>query len=80
MQDPWVWKIPWRRERLPTLVFWAGECHGLYILWDCKELDMTEQLSLSLYVIIGVEAGDLNKTRWSVLLLQVIGENIFLFL
>ena len=22
--DPWVGKIPWRRERLPTLVFWPG--------------------------------------------------------
>jgi len=26
--DPWVGKIPWRRERLPTLVFWPGEFHG----------------------------------------------------
>ena len=26
--DPWVWKIPWRRERLPTPVFWPGEYHG----------------------------------------------------
>ena len=24
-----VRKIPWRRERLPTLVFWPGEFHGL---------------------------------------------------
>ena len=24
---PWVGKIPWRRERLPTLVFWPGEFH-----------------------------------------------------
>ena len=23
--DPWVGKIPWRRERLPTLVVWPGE-------------------------------------------------------
>ena len=22
---PWVGKIPWRRERLPTPVFWSGE-------------------------------------------------------
>ena len=22
--DPWVGKIPWRRERLPTPVFWPG--------------------------------------------------------
>ena len=28
--DPWVGKIPWRRGRLPTPVFWPGEFHGLY--------------------------------------------------
>ena len=28
--DPWVGKIPWRREWLPTSVFWPGEFHGLY--------------------------------------------------
>jgi len=27
--DPWVGKIPWRRERLPTTVFWSGEFHGI---------------------------------------------------
>ena len=27
--DPWVQKIPWRRERLPTPVFWPGK---LYIV------------------------------------------------
>ena len=30
--DPWVGNIPWRRERLPTPVFWPGEFHGLYIV------------------------------------------------
>ena len=25
MFNPWVGKIPWRRERLPTPVFWPGE-------------------------------------------------------
>ena len=40
--DPWVGKIPWRRERLPTAVFWPREFHGLYSPWGCKELDMTE--------------------------------------
>ena len=29
--NPWVGKIPWRRERLPTPVFWPGEFHGLYV-------------------------------------------------
>ena len=40
--DPWVGKIPWRRERLPTPVFWPGEFHGLYP----KESDTTERFSL----------------------------------
>ena len=39
---PWVGKIPWRRERLPTPVFWTGEFHGLYSPWGHKELDTTE--------------------------------------
>ena len=30
--DPWVGKIPWRRERLLTPVFWPGEFHGLYTM------------------------------------------------
>ena len=38
--DPWVGKIPWRRERLLTPVFWPGEFHGLYSLWGCKELSI----------------------------------------
>ena len=44
--SPWVGKILWRRERLPTPVFWPGEIHGLYSLWGHKELDTTERLSL----------------------------------
>ena len=28
--DSWVEKIPWRKERLLTPVFWPGEFHGLY--------------------------------------------------
>ena len=46
--NPWVGKIPWRRERLRTPVFWPAEFHGLYIPWGCKESNRTEQLSLSL--------------------------------
>ena len=44
--DPWVGKIPRRRERLPTQVFWPGEFHGGQ--WGCKESDTLEQISLSL--------------------------------
>ena len=46
--DPWVGKIPWRMEWLPTPVFWPGEFHGLYSPWGHKESDMTEWLSFSL--------------------------------
>ena len=40
--DPWVGKIPWRREWLPTPVFLPGEFHGKrslasYSPWGCKE-------------------------------------------
>ena len=31
--NPWVGKIPWRKERLPTPVFWPGESHGLCSPW-----------------------------------------------
>ena len=42
--DPWVGKIPWRRERLPTPIFWPGEFHGVYSPWGHKELDTTFML------------------------------------
>ena len=44
---PWVRKIPWRREWVPTLVFLPGKSHGLYSPWSRRESDTTEQLSLS---------------------------------
>ena len=45
--NPWVKKIPWRREWLLTPVFLSGEFHGQrslagYSPWGCKELDTTE--------------------------------------
>ena len=46
------WEDSWRRERLPTPVFWPGELHGLYGASGCKESDMTEQLSLSQLCIL----------------------------
>ena len=57
MQDTRVqslgWEIPWRRQWQPTPVFLPGKFHGQrslvdYSLWGCKELDMTEWLTLSL--------------------------------
>ena len=38
---------PLEKERLPTPIVWPGELHGLYSPWGHKELDTTEQLSLT---------------------------------
>jgi len=45
--DPWVGKIPWRREWLPAPVFLPGEFHEQrslvdYSPWSRKELDATD--------------------------------------
>ena len=45
--SPWVKKVCWRKERLPTPVSLPGEFQGQrslvdYRLWGCKELDTTE--------------------------------------
>ena len=51
--SPWVGKIPWRSERLPTPVLWPGGFHGLYSPWGRKESDTTEELSLSHSLWVG---------------------------
>ena len=43
--SPWVGKIPWRRERLPTPVFWPGEFHGVWSMGS--QSDTTARLSLT---------------------------------
>ena len=53
---PVIGKIPWRREWLPISVFLPGESHGQsdlvgYSPRDCKELDTTELLTLSLNIV-----------------------------
>ena len=50
--DLWIGKIPRRRERLPTPVFWPGEFHGLCSPRGGKESDRTEGLSLSVLFCI----------------------------
>ena len=45
--NPWVGKMPWRREWQPTPVFLSGKFHGQRSLADCsqwghKKSDMTE--------------------------------------
>ena len=46
--------VPWRRAWLPTPIFLPGEFHGQrslagYSPWGHRELDITEQLTLSLF-------------------------------
>ena len=50
--NPWMGKLPWRKEWLPTPVFLPGEFHGqrslaIYSPWDHKELDKTEWLTFT---------------------------------
>ena len=45
--DPWIGKIPWRREWQPTLVFLPGKSHSWrslagYSPWGHQESDTTE--------------------------------------
>ena len=45
--DPWVWKIPWRRECQLAPVFLPGKSHGQrslagYSPWGHKESDTTK--------------------------------------
>ena len=52
--DPWVRKIPWRREWQPTPVFLPGESPGQrslvgYSQWGHKESDTTEQYNSNLF-------------------------------
>ena len=51
-----VWKILWRREWIPIPIFLSGEFHGQmslagYCLAGHKELDTTEELTLSLFTL-----------------------------
>ena len=40
--DPWVGKIPWRREWQPTAVFLSGQFHGQRSLVGHTESETTE--------------------------------------
>ena len=49
--ETWVpsmgWEDPLEKRKATTPVFWPGEYHELHSPWGCKELDKTEQISLS---------------------------------
>ena len=45
-------KIPWRRERLPTPVFWLREFHGLYHPWGSQRVVHNWTTFTSLHFVI----------------------------
>ena len=63
------WKIPWRREWQPTPASLPGDLHGQrsltgYSPWGHKELDTTEQLTLSLSWMEAVCVKSFWKVRY----------------
>ena len=61
VRESWVqslgWEDPLEKEWQATPVFLPGESHGQrsrvgYSPWGCKELDTTEQLTLSLLFLL----------------------------
>ena len=54
MRGTWVqslgWEDPLEKGKATNPVLWPGEFHGLYKPWGCKELDMTDWLSLLLII------------------------------
>ena len=73
---PWVGKIPWRREQLPTQVFHPGEFHGLYnfhftflILHNNKEpfLDRTVTCNKKWIFFFGLSPLSWTEMLWKYL-------------
>ena len=50
LENPMDTVHPWRRERLPTPVFWPGESHG-YSPWGREESGTAEPMSLSVTIL-----------------------------
>ena len=50
--NPWVRKIPWRREWLPMAVLLPGKSPGQRRLMGYKESGMTERLSTRAFHVI----------------------------
>ena len=55
MFDPWVRKIPWRREWQFPPVFLPGKSHGQrslagYSPWGLEESDTTEHAHMNLHI------------------------------
>ena len=69
--DPWIGKIPWRREWQPTPAFVPGKFHRQrsladYSPWGCKELDTTEYTHTHTHTYTHTLTGALAKTEHGV--------------
>ena len=65
MFNPWIRKIPWRRKWQPTPVFLPGKSYRQrslvgYSPWGCKELNMTEPLSMHAVGFVEIKDGDVK--------------------
>ena len=79
--DPWVGKIPWGREWPCTPVFLLGEFHGQrnlagYSPWGRKDSDMTEWLTLPLFMHIELDVCENKAIKFSRLIFRL-KETIF---
>ena len=68
--DPWVGKIPRRRKWQPTTLLWLEIFHGQrslagYSLWDHKESDMTERISMHTFCKYTYSMKNLSPKRWA---------------
>ena len=79
--NPWVGKIPWRRERQPTLVLLPGEFHGQRRLVGYsqsmglqkvrRDWATTHFLVLRIYVCVYYHFNSFTHCNWAILLLSV---------
>ena len=67
--DSWVGKIPWRRDRIPTPVFWTGEFQGLYSPWVIKGWirlsNFHFQLSFGMSILLRLKISGLKEIKKS---------------
>ena len=50
--NPWIGKIPWRREQLSTPVFRPGELKGLYSLWGLEESNTLSDFHFTFNILL----------------------------
>ena len=70
--NPWVGMIPWRRERLPTPVFWSGA----FSPWGRKESDTTEWLHFPVHFQVWCTLHCAEQKKW--FSLRLLGVPIFM--